>query len=93
MVCGVDHDIRWPALWPQDCAAAVENILIEAVLLGLGAVWLGVYPIDERVAALRRLFAMPDEVTPFAVVAAGHPAAAKSPAERYQPDWVHRERW
>jgi nitroreductase len=63
------------------------------VLLGLGAVWLGVYPIDERVAALRRLFAMPDEVTPFAVVAAGHPAAAKSPAERYQPDWVHRERW
>jgi hypothetical protein len=27
------------------------------------------------------------------VVAVGHPAAAKPPAERYQPDWVHRERW
>ncbi len=93
VVCGVDSDIRWPALWPQDCAAAVENILIEAVLLELGAVWLGVYPIDERVAALRRLFALPDEVTPFAVVAVGHPAAAKPPAERYRVEWVLRERW
>ena len=93
VVCGVEEGIRWPALWPQDCAAAVENILIEAVLLELGAVWLGVYPIDERVTALRRLLGMPDEAVPFAVVAIGHPAADKPPAERYRADWVHRERW
>lgn len=35
--------------WVQDCAAATENILIEAQDRGIGAVWLGFYPVDERV--------------------------------------------
>lgn len=93
VVCGVEESLRWPQFWAQDCAAAVENVLIEAVLLELGAVWLGVYPLEERVAGLRRLLGVPAEVVPFAVVAVGHPTAAKAPAERYQAEWVHRERW
>lgn len=93
VVCGADAETRWPQYWAQDCAAATENILIEAVLLGLGAVWLGVYPLEERVAGLRRLLAMPDDVTPFAVVPVGHPADRKEPADRYRPERVHRERW
>ena len=84
---------RWPQFWVQDCSAAVENILIEAVLLGLGAVWLGVYPLDERVQGLRRLLGIPDDVIPFAVVPVGHPAENKEPADRYDPGRVHRERW
>ena len=63
-----------------------------ARLLDLGAVWLGVYPLDERVQGLRRLLGMPDDVIPFAVVAVGHPAENKRPADRYDPARVHRER-
>jgi nitroreductase len=92
VVCGLEGQ-RWPQYWVQDCSAAVENILIEAVLLGLGAVWLGVYPLDERVSGLRRLLGIPDDVIPFAVVPIGHPAESKKPARRYDPERVHRERW
>jgi nitroreductase len=93
VVCAVTDGLRWPPFRDQDCAAAVENILIEAVTLGLGAVWLGVHPLEERVTGLRRLLGIPDEVVPFAVVALGHPAETKQPADRFDPERVHRERW
>jgi nitroreductase len=93
VVCVVEGQARWPQYCVQDCAAATENILIEAELLGLGAVWLGVYPLAERVDGLRRLLAIPDDVTPLAVVPVGHPAERKPPADRYTPERVHRERW
>jgi nitroreductase len=32
--------------FPQDCGAATENIIIEAMALGLGTCWCGVYPND-----------------------------------------------
>ena len=94
VVCGVGLDrARWPRFWDQDCSAAVENVLIEAQALGMGAVWLGVYPLEERVAGVRRLLGIPDEVTPFAIVAVGHPAETKPPADRYDPARVHHEAW
>ncbi len=93
VVCAAPEGLRWPAFWDQDCAAAVENILVEAVTLGLGAVWLGVHPLEERVTGLRRLLGIPDEVVPFAVVALGHPAATKEPAARFDPERVHHQRW
>jgi nitroreductase len=45
--------------WVQDCSAAVENMLIAIQDKGLGAVWLGVYPREERVAGFRNLFSLP----------------------------------
>ena len=55
LVCGDPTLQKHQGYWVQDCAAATENILIEAHVLGLGAVWLGVYPAEGRVQSLRRL--------------------------------------
>jgi nitroreductase len=93
VVCGDTRLEKWPQFWEQDCAAATENVLIESEALGLGAVWLGVHPLAERVDGLRRLLDAPDHVVPFAVVAVGHPAQRKRPSERYDPSRVHSERW
>lgn len=93
VVCGDTRLEKWPQFWEQDCAAATENLLIEAEALGLGAVWLGVHPLPERVEGLRRLLDAPDHVVPFAIVAVGHPAQRKPPADRFDPSRVHRERW
>ena len=93
VVCGATAGLPWPQFWEQDCSAAVENVLIEAEMLGLGAVWLGVHPLEERVAGLRGLLGVPAGVTPFAVVAVGRPAEGKAPADRYRTESVHRERW
>jgi nitroreductase len=93
VVCADPRLEKWPEFWTQDCAAATENVLVEAEALGLGAVWLGVHPLPERVDGLRRLLGAPDHVVPFAVVAVGRPAQRKPPPDRFDPDRVHGERW
>jgi nitroreductase len=62
--------------FPQDCGAAVQNILLEAVSLGLGACWCGVYPKDERIVPVRELFKIPEPKIPFCVIAVGAPDEA-----------------
>ena len=59
--------------FPQDCAAATQNILLEAVSMGLGSCWCGVYPRDERIAEFRRLFSIKEPGIPFCVIAIGTP--------------------
>ena len=93
VVCGAPGDARWAVLWEQDCAACTENLLIEAELLGLGAVWLGVHPLQERVLALRALLRIPESVVPFAIVPFGWPEERKEPSDRYDEARVHTERW
>jgi len=48
LVCG-DHDLELSkGYWVVDCSAATQNILLAAHGMGLGAVWLGVHPREER---------------------------------------------
>jgi nitroreductase len=62
--------------FPQDCAAATQNILLEAVSLNLGACWCGVYPKDERIISIREIFAISEPKIPFCVIAIGVPDEA-----------------
>ncbi len=93
LVCGDRRLERWPQYWDQDCSAATENMLVAAAQLGLGAVWLGVHPLQERVDGLRRLLCIPREITPFSLVPVGWPAETKAPADRYDAARVHYDRW
>jgi len=93
VVCGEPSRCRWPELWPQDCAAATQNILIEARAMGLGSVWCGIHPMAERERGMRALLGIPVDVVPFAIVPIGYPAESKPPAERYDPARVHYDRW
>ena len=93
LVCGDPRLQKEQGFWVQDCAAAAENILIEAQHLGLGSMWLGVYPVPGRVQGFRGLLRVPAPVTPFALVALGHPAEFRRPADRYDESRVHYDRW
>lgn len=77
----------------QDCSAAIENLLLAAQALGLGAVWLGVHPRQDRIDNLRGLFRLPASVLPVACVAVGHPAERPAPRTRYAAARVHTDRW
>lgn len=93
VVCGDSRDERHPGYWPQDCAAAIENLLVAANAIGLGGVWIGCYPVEDRVANVREICGVPEGVTPMSMIALGHPAERKPPADRYRPELVHRDRW
>ncbi len=73
----------------EDCSASIENLLLAANALGLGACWLGIYPREERIAALSEIFRFPDKVIPLGAVALGYPAARPEPRNRFNPDRVH----
>lgn len=77
----------------QDCSAAIENLLLAASTLGLGACWLGVHPREERVQHVRSLLSIPDPVIPVAAIAIGWPAESPEPRTRYREDAVHHETW
>lgn len=79
--------------WVQDCAAATENLLVSINATGLGAVWLGVYPREDRVKGLRGLFKLPENVIPFSLIPIGHPAEEKPPSNRFNPERIHYDKW
>ncbi len=72
----------------QDCSAAIENLLLAATASGLGACWLGVHPREDRIANIRHLFNLPENITPVAVIAIGHPAENPVPRQRGKAEYI-----
>ncbi len=89
VVCG-DTEVS-PHYWQQDCSAATENILLAARALGLGSVWLGVYP--KRAEPIHKLFNLPAHIQPLCIIAIGHPAEEKGRVDRYDEAKVHHNTW
>lgn len=79
--------------WVQDCSAATENILLAAHAVGLGAVWCGCYPISERVANVKRIFSIPEEIVPLSIVMLGYPTQPTEPKDKYKPENIHYNNW
>jgi nitroreductase len=77
----------------QDCSAATENILIAINAYGLGGVWLGIYPREERVNGMRKLLNIPEHVIPFSLISIGYPAEHKQKENRYNRSRVHYNQW
>lgn len=93
LVCGdqsIDENVGYLA---QNCAAATQNILLAAHDLGLGSVWLGVYPREPRIQAMKELFNLPEHVLPISLIAIGYPDEEKPRPERFIPERVHYEGW
>lgn len=93
VVCGDLKREQRPGFWVQDCAAATENLLVAAHALGLGAVWCGTYPREERMQPIVAALGLPENVVPFAVVPIGYPAEEPALVDRYDPRRVHFDRW
>jgi nitroreductase len=95
VVCGdleAAHDRQLSYLL-QDCAAAIENLLLAAHALGLGACWLGIHPREERVQNIRQVLSLPPHVIPVSGIALGWPGESKEPRTRYNAAFVHPEKW
>ncbi|MBN2480305.1 MAG: nitroreductase family protein [Bacteroidales bacterium] len=93
LVCWDEHLQHDSGFGPVDCAAATQNILLAAHGLGLGAVWVGIYPRIHRIEALHKIFELPEHVKPFSVISLGHPAEQKPFPDRFDQKKVHSEKW
>lgn len=96
VVCG-DMNDTFPGdgldYWVEDASAATENLLLAAHAMGLGAVWCGIYPMQERVTYLRELLQLPDNIVPLNVIPIGYPAEEPAPKDKWRAGNIHRETW
>ena len=98
VVCANTRYIPWESNGEMDTSAAIENMLLAAVVLGLGAVWIGDIDRDK----IRSLLDIPGHVSVNSVVLLGYPAQEKAPRtqyneeavyfDKYDPNREHRER-
>jgi nitroreductase len=68
-------------------------MLLAAHALGLGAVWVGIYPVEERINGIRKLLGIPSHVNPIALVSIGYPSEKMPREDRFRPERIHYERW
>jgi len=71
-----------------DCTAATENLLLAVHAKELGAVWLGIYPREERISGIKKLLALPDDIMPIALLVIGYPAEQKPAENRYKDNVI-----
>lgn len=94
VVCGnLKRNIYNRNYWILDCSAATENILIQATDMNIGSVWLAVYPEPDRIAGVKAIFSLPEEIIPLSIVSLGYPAEEKREADRFKPERIHDETW
>ena len=93
MVCGDVSKEIYPGFWPQDCSCAMHNMQLAAHDIGMGCVWVAIYPLEERVETCRRILNVPESITPFAILAMGIPNEVLSPEYRYEDERVHSNKW
>jgi nitroreductase len=80
--------------WVQDCSNATMNLLLAAHDRGLGAVWVAIYPVEDRIGSVKQILGLPDRVMPLCIVPIGYPAAKPEPPEgRFNPTRLHQNRW
>jgi len=86
VICGRPKDSDH---WVEDCSAATQNLLLAVTALGLGAVWVAIYPRAQREDGVRRILHLPEDWRPLCLVPVGHPAETKPPRTQYDPARVH----
>jgi nitroreductase len=79
--------------WVIDCSAAMENLLLAAHALGLGGVWVGIHPVEERVKDIRKLLGLPSFAVPLCLAAIGHPLEPLPTVDRFKPERIHTNSW
>lgn len=93
MVLGNREKEKYPGNWMLDCSAAIQNLLLAAHAEGLGAVWCGLWPEEDRVVAAREVINAPESIIPLAVIVLGHPDQNMPAQDRFDASRVHKNVW
>ncbi|MGN0915193.1 MAG: nitroreductase family protein [Succinivibrio sp.] len=83
-----------PEYWIIDLSIAVENMILAARDLGIGSVWLGTWPEQDRILNHKKLFNLPDNIIPHSLISFGYPKNCDDCIrDLYDESKVHFEKW
>ena len=92
-VCADLDEQKYEGFWVQDCSAATQNILLEAVSLDLGAVWIGCHPAEDREKLISDYLEAPENIKTLSLISIGYPDEEKGRVDRLSDDIIHYEKW
>ncbi len=72
-----------------DLSIAMENIWLETDALGLGGVWLGIAPLENRMKAVEEILDMPENLRAFGIFPLGYPAEERPQQDRFEEERIH----
>ncbi len=93
LVCGDTEKQNMEGFLIEDCSAAIQNILLAAHGIGLGAVWNGIYPMPEFIQIFRDTIKLPETVIPVGMVVIGHKSQDVEATDRYDSTKIHYDQW
>ena len=93
IVCGNKEKQSEVGFLALDSAASIQNMLLAAHGLGLGAVWCGLYPIPELIEPISELLELPEHIIPISMVVVGIKSKDSEPIDRYNEDNIRYEKW
>ena len=91
-------EISWPIpFWHMDIGCAIMILLLAVIDEGLAAGFAGIISL-ENMDTLRRLLAIPAEITPVGVIPVGHrapdvPSPSLKRGRKADKEYVHYEGW
>ena len=78
-----------PAYAQIDMSIAMENLWLACGEQGLGGVWLGIAPVEERMRAVEDIVGIPEGLRAFAVFPLGYPAEERKQQDRFDESRIH----
>ena len=91
IICG-DQNVS-ERHWVEDTCAATQNLLLAATALGLGGVWISLYPKKKNQKYVRKLLDIPEHMGVLCALAIGYPAEQKKAHTKYDPERIHQDKW
>lgn len=93
VVCGDTRKQEEIGFLVEDCSASIQNMLLAAHGLGLGAVWCGLYSEEKLTKPMSQLLELPNYLLPIGMVVVGTKDGEKKPLDRYDESKIHFDKW
>ena len=80
----------WAPMYAEiDMSIAMENLWLACEEQGLGGVWMGIAPQEERMQAVEELVGIPEGLHAFAIFPLGYPAEERQQQDRFDENRIH----
>lgn len=93
VVCGDKTKQEEIGFLTEDCSASIQNMLLAAHGLGLGAVWCGLYPVSDYVKKISKILNLPEHIIPIGMVVVGEKDEDREIIDRFNPKSIHYDNW
>ena len=73
-----------------DLSICMENMWLATDEVGLGGVWMGIAPLEDRMEKVEKIIGIPASQRAFGIFALGYPAEERTQQDRYDETRIHR---